>query len=349
MGFSLPKLGLASAALSTAAPWLKGGRGSDRPRRAMEVLLSLGLFLLVAAAAAIFLLKPYFDWRASCDKSLESQVSRTSFQCVPGELIPPAWKAPEVTLSVIVPAYNEEYRVPQMLDETLTYLEGRGASSSFSYEIIVVDDGSSDNTYAAALSASTAASLRHGEVKIIQLLANRGKGFAVRAGMLAARGQLLLMADADGATSIRDLERLERSLGAKDDAPHMAFGSRHHLRQEALNKRAWYRNVLMVGFQFAVWLLVGGVINDTQCGFKLFKANAAKRIFASLHIYRWAFDIEVLILSQIFGQGVAEVPVTWVEMPGSKLNLLTGALTMLRDMMLVRVLYGFGFWQPSVA
>ncbi|CAE7246219.1 ALG5 [Symbiodinium pilosum] len=315
----------------------------------MEVLLSIGLGLVLVALAAIFLLKPYFDWRASCDQALESQVARTSFQCSPGELIPPAWKAPEVILSVVVPAYNEEYRIPQMLDETLTYLEGRGASSSFSYEIIVVDDGSGDNTYAAALSASQAVSLRHGDVKILQLVANRGKGFAVRAGMLVARGQLLLMADADGATSIRDLERLEQALGPKDTAPHIAFGSRHHLRQEALAKRAWYRNILMVGFHFAVWLLVGGAIHDTQCGFKLFKANVAKRIFASMHIYRWAFDIEVLILSQLFGKGVAEVPVTWVEMPGSKLNLLTGALTMLRDMVLVRVLYGAGVWQPSVA
>ncbi|CAE6918276.1 ALG5 [Symbiodinium natans] len=238
-----------------------------------------------------------------------------------------------------------------MLDETLAYLETRGASSSetFSYEVIVVDDGSSDNTYAAALSASKDASLRHGEVRVIQLVANRGKGFAVRAGMLVARGQMLLMVDADGATSIRDLERLERALGPRDTAPHIAIGSRHHLRQEALTKRAWYRNILMVGFHFAVWLVVGGAINDTQCGFKLFKANAAKRIFASLHIYRWAFDIEVLILSQLFGHGVAEVPVTWVEMPGSKLNLLTGALTMLRDMVLVRVLYACGVWQPSVA
>eukprot|EP00434_Breviolum_minutum_P008790 symbB.v1.2.007750.t1/scaffold480.1/size253386/12 len=306
----------------------------------MEIFLLLA-FLLALAAIAAFFLKPYIDWRYSCDKALESEISRTSFQCAPGELVPAPWKAPEVALSVVVPAYNEEYRLPQMLDETLAYLESRGSAASFSYEVIVVDDGSSDNTYAAALSTSRDASLRHGEVRIIKLLGNRGKGFAVRTGMLAAR-------DADGATSIRDLERLERVLGPKDDSPQIAFGSRHHLREEALNKRAWYRNVLMVGFHFAVWLLVGGSVKDTQCGFKLFKANVGKQIFASLHLYRWAFDIEVLILASIFGKGVAEVPVTWVEMPGSKLNLLTGAVTMLRDMALVQVLYALGIWQPSV-
>lgn len=312
----------------------------------MEIFLLLAFGVAVALAA--FFLKPYLDWRYSCGKPLESQISRTSFQCAPGELVPAPWKAPEVALSVVVPAYNEEYRLPQMLDEALAYLESRGSDvASFTYEVIVVDDGSSDNTYAAALS-SRDASLQHGEVRIIKLLTNRGKGFAVRTGMLAARGQLLLMADADGATSIRDLERLERALGPKDDSPHIAFGSRHHLREEALNKRAWYRNVLMVGFHFAVWLLVGGNVKDTQCGFKLFKANVGKQIFASLHLYRWAFDIEVLILGSIFGKGVAEVPVTWVEMPGSKLNLLTGAVTMLRDMALVQVLYALGIWQPSV-
>ncbi|CAK9071684.1 unnamed protein product [Durusdinium trenchii] len=239
----------------------------------MEVFILLAFGLTTVAIVAFFL-KPYWDWRCSCSKPLESQISRTSFQCSPGELVPAPWKAPEVVLSVVVPAYNEEYRLPQMLDETLAYLESRGGATSFSYEVIVVDDGSSDGTYAAALSTSRDASLQHGEVRIIKLLVNRGKGFAVRAGMLAARGQLLLMADADGATSIRDLERLERALGPKEDAPQIAFGSRHHLREEALTKRAWYRNVLMVGFHFAVWILVGGSVKDTQCGFKLFKANA---------------------------------------------------------------------------
>jgi len=298
---------------------------------------------------ASFFLKPYLDWRITCDQSLESQISRTSFRYAPGELVPPVWKAPEVTLSVVVPAYNEEYRLPQMLDETLTYLEGR-QDQAFTYEVIVVDDGSRDKTYAAAMSsASRSPPLRNGEVRVIQLAANGGKGFAVRAGMLAARGQLLLMADGDGATSIRDLERLERALAAPGaEGPEIAFGSRHHLREEALTKRAWHRNLLMIAFHSAVWLLVGGEISDTQCGFKLFRAGVGKNIFASLHLYRWAFDIEVLILARYFGKRIVEVPVTWVEMPGSKLNLLTGAITMLRDMALVQVLYALGIWQPSV-
>jgi len=144
------------------------------------------------------------------------------------------------------------------------------------------------------------------------------------------------------------LERLERALSPAAQGAEIAFGSRHHLREEAIAKRAWHRNLLMIAFHFAVWVLVGGEVQDTQCGFKLFRAGVGKNIFASLHLYRWAFDIEVLILARYFGKKIAEVPVTWVEMPGSKLNLLTGAITMLRDMALVQVLYALGIWQPSV-
>lgn len=316
------------------------------------------IWIIVAAVvllALAWLLVPYFDWREVDGKAIETHIARTSFQCLPGELVPAGWKAPECTLSVIVPAYNEEYRLPQMLDETLTYLEARAAarpSGDFSYEVIVVDDGSRDGTYTAALASQTAreqpAGRRGGELRVMQLSANRGKGFAVRAGMLAARGEFLLMADADGATSIRDVERLERAADIRSGGrTEIVFGSRHHLRDDALTKRSFVRNMLMVGFHFIVWCLVGGPIHDTQCGFKLFHHSAGKHIFSSMHIYRWAFDIEIVILARILGKPIAEVPVTFVDMPGSKLNLVLDALTMLRDIVLVRALYIFGVWRPT--
>lgn len=310
------------------------------------------VLLLVAA----WFLVPYFQWRRAASQPLEAQVLRTSFQHSPGELVPPAWKAPELTLSVIVPAYNEEYRLPQMLDETLTYLEARasGSPEGFSYEVIVVDDGSIDGTYASALGfcQRRGTSARgFGDLRVIQLAQNRGKGFAVRAGMLAARGQLLLMADADGSTSIRDLERLEHALGRRTEDGHgvqMVFGSRHHLKDQVQSSRSWVWSSVALSIRIAIWLIVGGPVHDTQCGFKLFRADVGKLLFASLHLQRWAFDVELMLLARYLGLRIAEVPVTWVEMPGSKMGLATGALSMLRDTVLVQVLYGLGVWRPSV-
>jgi dolichyl-phosphate beta-glucosyltransferase len=315
--------------------------------------LVLGIVVLLALA---WILAPYFDWREVNGQAIEAHISRTSFQCAPGELVPAAWKVPELALSVIVPAYNEEHRLPQMLDETLTYLEERAAAGpvgAFSYEVIVVDDGSRDGTYAAALETQPLAGeqigrRRGGELRVMQLAANRGKGFAVRAGVLAARGRLILMADADGATSIRDLERLERALERQGGTGmNIVFGSRHHLSGQGLARRSAFRSALMLGFHTIVWLIIGGPLHDTQCGFKLFRYGVGKHIFSSLHLFRWAFDIEIVLLARMLGITVAEVPVTFVDMPGSKLNLLTGSLTMLRDILLLRLLYVLGVWQPA--
>jgi len=304
------------------------------------------LWFLLAVAfllALAWLLIPFFDWREVDGKTVEAYICKASFEYKPGELVQE--KASELCLSVVVPAYNEEYRIPTMLDDTFTYLESRAAKGAgkFSYEVIVVDDGSRDGTYAAAVASYEAGSRKGGELRVMQLSENRGKGFAVRAGMLAARGQILLMADADGATAITELEKLERAL--VDTSIDIAFGSRAHLKDDALTQRSFLRNSLMLGFHFIVWCLVGGPIKDTQCGFKLFRASVAKSIFSSLHIYRWAFDIEIVILARMLGKQVAEVDVSFVDMPGSKLNLVTGALTMLRDIVLVRALYLMGVWR----
>ncbi|CAK0897876.1 unnamed protein product [Prorocentrum cordatum] len=228
---------------------------------ALVVLLLAGLYWFIS---------PYLNWywlssKEAGGRALEAHVGKTSWQFEPGQLVAPAGKAPEVSLSVVVPAFNEESRLPQMLDEALGYLDSRVAAGSggFSYEVLVVDDGSSDDTFAAAL-GSRARGCR-GEVRAMRLSQNQGKGFAVKAGMLAARGRLLLMADADGATCFRDLERLEQAMGKEDGngAYQIAFGSRHHLKDQALAKRKFVRNILMVSFHFVVWLLVGPPVCGT--------------------------------------------------------------------------------------
>jgi dolichyl-phosphate beta-glucosyltransferase len=150
-------------------------------------------------------------------------------------------------------------------------------------------------------------------VRVLTLSRNRGKGGAVKRGMMVARGEYLLMVDADGATEMRDVEKLERSLKQKmvmsvsvntTDPLRLgvAVGSRAHLEQDAVARRTLLRNVLMWGFHFLV-AFVGGVrgIKDTQCGFKLFTRGAAAALFPNLHIERWCFDIELLFCTDQIG------------------------------------------------
>ena len=251
---------------------------------------------------------------------------------------------PSLTLSLIVPAYNEQDRLHVMMESTLSYLrQRRSATPSFTYELIIVDDGSRDATYTGALHYTQQEGTD--SVRVMKLPHNQGKGGAVQQGMLHARGEWLLMVDADGATRISDVEALER--GAKrvqrgDLA--VAVGSRAHLADDAVATRAWYRNVLMYGFHFLVSTLCVRDVRDTQCGFKLFSRSAARRLFALQHLRRWCFDVELLFLAQRLGIPVVEVPVNWQEIPGSKIRLLESSLLMGRDLIIIRACYAAGIW-----
>merc|ERR1719253_848252 len=167
-----------------------------------------------------------------------------------------------------------------------------------------------------------------------------GKGYAVKVGMHCARGQDLLMVDADGATCISDFDRLLAS-------PHpVVFGSRHHLKDDAVARRSFIRTVLMYGFHTLLRILIGPGPQDTQCGFKLFRRDAARVLFANQRLPRWSFDVELVILSAMCGIEIGEVPVNWVEIPGSKLNIITASLQMLRDIIALRLFYTSGVWRP---
>jgi len=265
-----------------------------------------------------------------------------------------------IDLSVIVPAYNEEERLPAMLNEALEYLEERkSASPSFTYEIIIVDDGSKDKTTETGLLYTE----KYGSSKVRVLTAsrNRGKGGAVRLGMFSARGSNLLFADADGATTFSDLQRLEKKLDAAkgsgdkgDDAPAaIVCGSRAHLQDAAMAERTFFRNILMMGFHFLVWFFCVRGVKDTQCGFKLLTRNAAYRTFCNLHVERWAFDVELLFIAQRLGIPISEVPVNWQEMKGSKLVPIWSWLEMGRDLMLISLRHMTGAWKilpdPKIA
>ncbi|KAF6772918.1 hypothetical protein AHF37_08023 [Paragonimus kellicotti] len=216
----------------------------------------------------------------------------------------------QLELSVIVPAYNEMDRLPTMLNEALSYLDKRKEhDSKFSFEIIIVDDGSTDHTTEVALKYSKT----HGsdKIRLLKLLRNRGKGAAVRF---------------NGAMSV-------------------ICGSRAHLEAEAIVKRHYLRNLLMYGFKFCVWLLCVRGVRDTQCGFKLFSRTAARVLFHNLHVERWAFDVDLLYLARHFDMEVVEVPVHWHEVGGSKLVPILSWLQMAKDLLLIRLRYSLGAWK----
>ncbi|KAM7351538.1 dolichyl-phosphate beta-glucosyltransferase wollknaeuel [Cochliomyia hominivorax] len=256
---------------------------------------------------------------------------------------------PTVDLSVIVPAYNEEQRMPVMLDECLEFLEAKTKSDNFSYEVIVVSDGSSDGTVALALKYSKKYSVN--KVRVLELIENRGKGGAVRLGMLSARGRNLLFADADGATKFSDFDKLNETLQSltsdwQNDA--VVIGSRAHLEKEAISSRSAFRTFLMHGFHFLVWLFAVRSLRDTQCGFKLLTRSAAKKLFKSLHVERWAFDVELLYLVERLNIPVREVAVNWQEIGGSKLTPFWSWLQMGVDLFLIWFRYLVGAWQIDV-
>jgi dolichyl-phosphate beta-glucosyltransferase len=195
--------------------------------------------------------------------------------------------------------------------------------------------------------------------KVITFDMNRGKGAAVRAGMLSATGDAILMVDADGATEFgTGLEAvLAAAYSGETAGADVVFGSRSsHQNQHQQVERSTLRRLLQWVFHICVVVCVGGrttTIRDTQCGFKLFRRDAAMRIFPSLHLRRWAFDTELLYLAVRLRYNIMEVPVIWHEVDGSKLHtggrfgmfhLAVVSIGMLRDMVCVRLCYTLGWW-----
>lgn len=229
-----------------------------------------------------------------------------------------------VELSLVIPAFNEERRLPSFLDAAICHL----AASGRAFEIIVVDDGSSDGTRSVVQERA----VRHAQVRLLALPRNRGKGAAVRAGMLAACGRLRLFADADGATAITELARLETALASGHD---IAIGSREGTGTVVTARPI--RRFLGRWFNRAVRLGAVDGIRDTQCGFKLFRDQAAVRVFSLCREEGYAFDVEALYLARKFGLAIVEVPVNWTEIAGSKVRLLRDGLRMLWQVLRVRL------------
>ena len=213
-------------------------------------------------------------------------------------------------LSIVIPAYNEEERLERTVRDAVAYFR----ASRRAFELIVVDDGSRDGT--SALVRRLSDELH--EVQLIRLAANHGKGYAVRTGVVNARGRSVLFADADGATPFEEIARLEAALAEGAD---VAVGSRALVAQGVVVQAKLYRRVIGRTFHALVELLTVRNVKDTQCGFKLFREQVAHDLFSRMRMNGFSFDVELLVMAARRGYRVAEVPVNWSHQPGSKVNL----------------------------
>jgi len=236
----------------------------------------------------------------------------------------------EIALSVVVPAFNEARRLAPTLERLVDYFGSCTADGPV--EVIVVDDGSDDET--AAVAARLA--LEHRLIRCLSYKPNRGKGYAVRMGMLAARGQRRLFSDADMSTPIEDLDRLQAAL---DGGADVAIGSRALSESILTRRQPVYREMMGRTFNLIVRAVGVSGIKDTQCGFKLFTAAAAEELFALATLDGFAFDVEILLLAQ--GRyRVAEVPVHWAHQDASRVSLGGDSARMLLEVLRVRARLG---------
>jgi glycosyltransferase involved in cell wall biosynthesis len=219
------------------------------------------------------------------------------------------------SISIIIPAYNEQARLPETLRRVTQYLQ----SDAWDFrEILVVDDGSTDATADAARNFANA----NENIYLISNPGNRGKGYSVRHGMLKARGEWRLFSDADLSTPIEELEKLwcEVALGKHQ----IAIGSRALDKSLIGVHQPGYRERMGRVFNAVMRGATGLPISDTQCGFKLFRGDVAEEVFSRQTLERFGFDAEVLYIAARRGYSIAEVPVRWNHVEGSKVGMLTG-------------------------
>ncbi len=228
-------------------------------------------------------------------------------------------------LSIVVPAFNEVMRIRSTLEGAVKYFR----SLNLDFQIIVVDDGSTDNTAELVTSLSKADS----EIELLTYPDNQGKGYAVKFGVLNAKGSKILIMDADGSTPLPEFIKLDQKL---DEGFKVAIGSRALFDESSKVKTVWYRRALGRVFNNLVNVILVPGIKDTQCGFKLFTNDLAMQIFPKQTINGFAFDCELLHNCQKLGVDIAEVPINWNNVSGSKVNLALHPLIMLKEILFLR-------------
>ena len=229
-------------------------------------------------------------------------------------------------LSVVVPAYNEEQRLPRTIEQIERYLDDK----KLEYELILVDDGSTDATRR----LMDAAAKNHPSVRVEALPQNRGKGRALAVGVEAARGDEILLTDADLSTPIEELDKLQAAL---DKGAGVAIGSRALRSSRVEVSQPLYRVLMGKGFNLIVQAVLLPGIWDTQCGFKLFRADVARNVFSHLSTDGFGYDPEVLYRARKQGVKIVEVPVVWRNSAETKVRPVRHSLDMLRHVVAVRL------------
>jgi glycosyltransferase involved in cell wall biosynthesis len=232
--------------------------------------------------------------------------------------------APAPELSIIIPAYNEEPRLPATLEKIASYIQTARPNT----EVIVVDDGSKDRTAVVAESFR----VKIPRLRVLSNGVNRGKGFSVRRGSLEALGEIILFTDADLSAPIEEADRLLAALKNHD----VAIGSRAMDRSLIEVHESLFREFAGIIFNAIVRVILRLPFVDTQCGFKAFRRGPSRIIFEQQTIERFGFDPELLYLARHHGLSTVEVPVRWAHSPATKVNMMRDSVQMFLDVFLIR-------------
>jgi glycosyltransferase involved in cell wall biosynthesis len=230
-------------------------------------------------------------------------------------------------LSIVIPAYNEENRLPATLARLVSYLD---SSQLGEVEVLIVDDGSRDGTAALVEDFSQ----MYPAVRLVRNPGNQGKGYAVRNGMLTAQGDWILFSDADLSSPIEEVEKLLAAV--REHKADGAIGSRALNRKLVSVHQSAFREYSGRFFNLVMRLITGLPYADTQCGFKLFRRDTAHEVFRRVRIPGFGFDVEALFVAQRLKYRIVEVPVRWANAEGTKVTMLNG-LQAFTDLLVVRL------------
>ena len=241
-----------------------------------------------------------------------------------------------IYISVVIPAYNESGVISETLSKLMEYF----VKKPYLFEFIIVDDCSTDQTSDLVISLSAAKPF----IRLIKNESNLGKGFSVKKGVLAARGDYILFKDADLSTPLGELEKMLLLLA---DGYDVVIGSRALAESKLFVRQHWLRQSMGKTFNIFVKLLVLKGINDTQCGFKCFKKETARRIFSLQRISGFCFDVEILYIAKKLGFKIKEMPVSWSNRRDSRVRIYRDSLKMFWDLFRIKVNQLLGYYNEA--